>query len=155
MFCLPELTLRPTRCNGFFTCWPKILRNRRFFDGKCSQWLEILPLHAGNARSYVIPKGLVTRDPPPIPCSLCYPAREDRRKTSYWGATIFLGALLKLSSLFTKWGEMRVFLKTPKRLNRRDDCETKMPLWSNQQKLSLLFHLDSEHVCASVDVLPS
>ena len=92
------------------------------------QWLEILPLHAGNARSYVIPKGLVTRDPPPIPCSLCYPAREDRRKTSYWGATIFLGALLKLSSLFTKWGEMRVFLKTPKRLNRRDDCETKMPL---------------------------
>ena len=128
MFCLPVFTLRPTPCNGFFICWPKILRNRRFFDGRCSQCLEILPLHAGNARSYVIPKGLVTRDPPPISCFLCYPAREDRRKTSYWGATIFLGALLKLSSLFTKWGEMRVFLKTPKRLNPRDDCETKMPL---------------------------
>ena len=49
---------------------------------------------------------------------------------------------------------MRVFLKIPKRLNQRDDCKTKIPLLSNQQKLSL-FHLDSEHVCASVDVLPS
>ena len=50
---------------------------------------------------------------------------------------------------------MRVFLKMSKRLNQRDDCKTKIPLLSNQQKLSLLFHLDSEHVCASVDVLPS
>ena len=66
-----------------------------------------------------------------------------------------MGALLKLSSLFTEWGEMRVYLKMPKRLNRRDGCETKIPLESNQQKLSLLFHLDSEHVCASVDVFPS
>ena len=24
MVCLPELTLRPPRCNGFFICWPKI-----------------------------------------------------------------------------------------------------------------------------------
>ena len=35
------------------------------------------------------------------------------------GATISLGALFKLSSLFTKWGEMRVFFKMPKRSNRR------------------------------------
>ena len=155
MFCLPELTLRPTRCNGFFTCWPKILRNEDSSTRSALSGRKFYLCNAGNARSYAIPEGLVTRDPPPISCFLCYPAREDRRKTSYWGATISLGVLLKLSSLFTKLGEMRVFLKTPKRLNRRDDCETKMPLWSNQQKLSLLFHLDSEHVCASVDVLPS
>ena len=35
------------------------------------------------------------------------------------GATISLGALFKLSSLFAKWGEMRVFFKMPKRSNRR------------------------------------
>ena len=43
---------------------------------------------------------------------------------------------------------MKVFLKMPKRLNWRDGCETKIPL-------SLLFHLDSERVCALVDLLPS
>ena len=128
MFCLPELTLRPTRCNGFFTCWPKILRNEDSSMRSALSGGKFYLCNAGNARSYAIPEGLVTRDPPPISCFLCYPAREDRRKTSYWGATISLGALLKLSSLFTKWGEMRVFLKTPKRLNRRDDCETKISL---------------------------
>ena len=90
----------------------------------------------------------------PISCSLCYPSKTERRH-NIRGATISLGALLKLSSLFTEWGEMRVYLKMLKRLNRRDGCETKIPLESNQQKLSLLFHLDSEHVCASVDVFPS
>ena len=34
--------------------------------------------NAGNARSYTISEGLVTRDPPPIPCSLCYPAKTER-----------------------------------------------------------------------------
>ena len=71
-----------------------------------------------NARSYAIPEGLVTRDPPPISCSLRYPAKTERRHNSR-GATISLGALFKLSSLFTKWGEMRVFFKMPKRSNRR------------------------------------
>ena len=80
----------------------------------------------------------------PISCSLCYPSKTERRH-NIRGATISLGALLKLSSLFTEWGEM----------SRRDGCETKIPLESNQQKLSLLFHLDSEYVCASVDVFPS
>ena len=28
--------------NIFYICWPKILRNRRFFDRKCSQCKEIL-----------------------------------------------------------------------------------------------------------------
>ena len=35
--------------------------------------------NAGNAHSYAIPEGLVTRDPPPISCSLCYPAKTERR----------------------------------------------------------------------------
>ena len=66
--------------------------------------------NARNACSYAIPEGLVTRDPPPISCSLRYPAKTERRHNSR-GATISLGALFKLSSLFTKWGEMRVFLR--------------------------------------------
>ena len=74
--------------------------------------------NARNARSYAIPEGLVTRDPPPISCSIRYPAKTERRHNSR-GASISLGALFKLSSLFTKWGEMRVFFKMPKRSNRR------------------------------------
>ena len=35
--------------------------------------------NAGNARSYAIPEGLVTRDPPPISCSLLYPTKTERR----------------------------------------------------------------------------
>ena len=60
------------------------------------------------------------RETPPISCiyPLRYPAKTERRHNSR-GATISLGALFKLSSLFTKWGEMRVFFKMPKRSNRR------------------------------------
>ena len=35
--------------------------------------------NAGNAHSYAIPEGLVTRDPPPISCSLLYPTKTERR----------------------------------------------------------------------------
>ena len=35
--------------------------------------------NAGNARSNAIPEGLVTRDPPPISCSLLYPTKTERR----------------------------------------------------------------------------
>ena len=35
--------------------------------------------NAGNARSNAIPEGLVTRDPPPISCSLHYPTKTERR----------------------------------------------------------------------------
>ena len=79
MFCLPELTLRPTRCNGFFTCWPKILRNEDSSTRSALSGRKFYLCNAGNARSYTISEGLVTRDPPPIPCSLRYPAKTERR----------------------------------------------------------------------------
>ena len=50
---------------------------------------------------------------------------------------------------------MRVFLKMTKRSNRKDDCETKILLRSKQRKPSLPLHLDSEHICTSVDLLSS
>ena len=79
MFCLPELTLRPTRCNGFFTCWPKILRNEDSSTRSALSGGKFYLCNAGNARSYAIPEGLVTRDPPPISCSLLYPTKTERR----------------------------------------------------------------------------
>ena len=73
--------------------------------------------NARNAPSYAIPDGLATRDSLTISCFLRSPAKTERRH-NIRGATISLGALINLSSLFTKWGEIRVFLKMPKRLNR-------------------------------------
>ena len=101
-----------------------------------------------------LPEGLVTWDPPPISCSLLYPAKTERRHNIRglpypWG---HCSSGIPCSPNRARW---EYFLKMPKRLNQRHDCKTKIPLLSNQQKLSLFFHLDSEHVCASVNVLPS
>ena len=41
--------------------------------------MKFYPCNAGNARSNAILKGLVTRDPPPLSCSLRYPAKTVRR----------------------------------------------------------------------------
>ena len=68
-----------TRCNGFFICWPKILRNRSSLTGSALSGWKFYLCNAGNAHSYTVPKGLVTRDPPPISCSLRYPAKTKRR----------------------------------------------------------------------------
>ena len=43
-----------------------------------------------------------------------------------------------MSSLFTKWGDMRVFLKMPKRLNRRDGCETDTALIESAEAFASL-----------------
>ena len=43
-------------------------------DRDLAGFFEFL-LPCGNAHSYAIPEGLVTRDPPPISCSLRYPAK--------------------------------------------------------------------------------
>ena len=99
-----------------------------------------------------LPEGLVTWDPPPISCSLLYPAKTERRHNIRglpypWG---HCSSGIPCSPDRARW---EYFWRCC--LNQRDDCKTKVPLLSNQQKLSLLFHLDSEHVCTSVDVLPS
>ena len=57
----------------------KILRNEDSSTRSALSGGKFYLCNAGNARSYAIPEGLVTRDPPPIPCSLCYPAKTERR----------------------------------------------------------------------------
>ena len=54
--------------------------------------------NAGNARSYTVPEGLVTRGPPLIYCCLHYPAKTKRHNIR--GLPYPWGAFLKLSSFW-------------------------------------------------------
>ena len=117
MFCLPELILRPTQCNGFFICWLKILRNANATPETLARVPYLKAWLQGTLCLY------------PVLSAIPRKPKED----------IILGGY----HIHGGTPQVEFLLKMPKRLNRRDGCETKMSLWSNQQRLSLLFHLDS------------